>query len=153
MKYLDIDMKRFIFLIIIPLLFFACKGTKPIDLGIKDGKLKVCSNMSNCINSQTLSQDNQYNILPITYTCTMQEEQMKLKKIILSIPRTSIIKEEPDYMYVEFTSFFMRSVDDVEFYFDDSSKVIHIRSASRISTSDWGENRKRIEEIRELLIK
>ncbi len=72
----------------------------------------------------------------------------RLKKVILSKPRTSIIEEKPNYLRAEFTSRIFRFVDDVEFLFDDSLKYIHVRSASRIGRSDLGVNRKRIEEIR-----
>jgi uncharacterized protein (DUF1499 family) len=41
-----------------------------------------------------------------------------------------------------------RFVDDVEFHADDSARVIHLRSASRVGTSDFGVNRKRAEAIR-----
>jgi uncharacterized protein (DUF1499 family) len=42
----------------------------------------------------------------------------------------------------------MGFVDDVEFLIDDSAKVIHVRSASRLGQSDLGVNRQRIETIR-----
>jgi uncharacterized protein (DUF1499 family) len=63
--------------------------------------------------------------------------------------RTNIITETDNYLYAEFTSKLMGFVDDVEFLLDDSAKVIHVRSASRLGQSDLGVNRKRIEAIRE----
>jgi uncharacterized protein (DUF1499 family) len=42
----------------------------------------------------------------------------------------------------------MGFVDDVEFYLDETSQVIHVRSASRLGQSDLGVNRQRIEAIR-----
>ena len=45
----------------------------------------------------------------------------------------------------------MGFVDDVEFYFDDMSKTVHIRSASRLGKGDLNVNRKRMESIREQL--
>jgi Uncharacterized protein conserved in bacteria len=74
-----------------------------------------------------------------------------LKQIIQSIERTNIITESSDYLYAEFTSKLMGFVDDVEFYFDPSAKVIQVRSASRLGQSDLGVNRKRVELIREKL--
>lgn len=47
-----------------------------------------------------------------------------------------------------------RFVDDVEFYFPETTSkeiIIHVRSASRIGYSDFGVNRKRIEDIRKKL--
>jgi len=45
----------------------------------------------------------------------------------------------------------MRFVDDVEFYFDEKEKMVHIRSASRLGKGDMGVNRKRMELIRKEL--
>jgi uncharacterized protein (DUF1499 family) len=42
----------------------------------------------------------------------------------------------------------MRFVDDAEFYLDEKAGVIHVRSASRLGSSDFGVNRARIESIR-----
>jgi len=42
----------------------------------------------------------------------------------------------------------MGFVDDVEFLLDASTKMIQVRSASRLGESDLGVNRKRIETIR-----
>ena len=67
------------------------------------------------------------------------------------MPRTNIIKETNNYLYAEFASKLMGFVDDVEFYLDDNSKTIQVRSASRLGESDLGVNRQRIEGIRTLL--
>jgi uncharacterized protein (DUF1499 family) len=40
----------------------------------------------------------------------------------------------------------------VEFSFDDETKVINVRSASRTGYSDLGVNRRRVEEIRKRFI-
>jgi uncharacterized protein (DUF1499 family) len=39
-------------------------------------------------------------------------------------------------------------VDDLEFYFDQSARTIHMRSASRLGLLDLGENRERVEALR-----
>jgi uncharacterized protein (DUF1499 family) len=62
--------------------------------------------------------------------------------------RSKIVTDLDLYIHAEFTSAFFRFVDDVEFYFDDKAKTLHVRSASRIGRSDFGVNRKRIEELR-----
>ena len=45
-----------------------------------------------------------------------------------------------------------RFVDDVEFHLRSAEGVIAVRSASRIGTSDFGVNRRRVERIRDRLI-
>ncbi|NJM58446.1 MAG: DUF1499 domain-containing protein, partial [Synechococcales cyanobacterium RU_4_20] len=42
----------------------------------------------------------------------------------------------------------MGYVDDVEFYADDATQTLHVRSASRLGKSDLGLNRKRLDAIR-----
>ena len=61
------------------------------------------------------------------------------------------MEEEEAYLHYEFTSRLLRFVDDVEFVFDDESKTIHFRSASRIGYGDYGVNRDRMEAIRVLV--
>jgi uncharacterized protein (DUF1499 family) len=60
-----------------------------------------------------------------------------------------VVKKAPGYIYAQFTTRLMKYVDDVEFWYDPSSKVIQVRSASRLGSSDLGVNRKRIETIRQ----
>jgi uncharacterized protein (DUF1499 family) len=62
--------------------------------------------------------------------------------------RAKVITDTGDYIHAEFTSRLFRFVDDVEFSFDDTNKLINFRSASRKGYSDLGVNRKRMEEIR-----
>ena len=64
------------------------------------------------------------------------------------MPRSKIVSEQDNYLHIEFTSRIMRFVDDVEFYFNDTKKIIQVRSASRVGRSDFGVNRKRVEMIR-----
>jgi len=69
-------------------------------------------------------------------------------KILRDRPRTTIVREETDYLKAECRSALFRFVDDVEILFDDAEKRIHFRSASRVGRSDFGVNRNRMEEIR-----
>ncbi|TGM00201.1 DUF1499 domain-containing protein [Leptospira jelokensis] len=131
-----------------PLLFFVdCTGTRPNDLGIRSGKLLECPSTPNCVSSYTDPSDKEHFRAPAPYTKPTSEAVAILKQRILETPRTKIIKEENNYLYVEFTSFLMRYVDDVEFYFDEKTKQLHFRSASRLGKSDFGVNRKRIETL------
>jgi uncharacterized protein (DUF1499 family) len=72
---------------------------------------------------------------------------LRLKSIVRSFPRTAVITDTGSYLHAAFTSAVFRFVDDVEFLADDTAKVIHVRSASRLGTSDLGVNRKRIQQI------
>jgi uncharacterized protein (DUF1499 family) len=71
-----------------------------------------------------------------------------LKTMIAGLPRTKLVEEDDTYLHYEFTSLLLRFVDDVEFLFDDETKTIHFRSASRTGYGDLGVNRRRMEDIR-----
>ncbi|HBB32322.1 MAG TPA: DUF1499 domain-containing protein [Cyanobacteria bacterium UBA9273] len=121
-------------------------GQRPTNIGVQAGKLAPCPNTPNCVSSQSL--DAQHRIEPLTYKSTPKEAMANLKKVIQNMERTKIITETDNYLYAEFTSKLMGFVDDVEFFLDESAKVIQVRSASRLGQSDLGVNRKRIEDIR-----
>jgi uncharacterized protein (DUF1499 family) len=126
-------------------------GTTPTNIGVNSGKLAICAVTPNCVSSQAPVSDREHTIESIKLTGDTPTTIAKLKQIVQEMPRTSIVKETNDYLYVEFASKLMGFVDDVEFYIDNDGKTIQVRSASRLGESDLGVNRQRIEEIRTLL--
>lgn len=131
---------------VISVFIAGCTGLRPATLGVKDGKLAPCPSSLNCVSSQ--SPDKEHAVEPFTFRKTASQAINDMKTVILQMKRARIADEEDSYLHVEFTSAFFRFVDDVEFFFDDSSKTVHVRSASRLGRSDFGVNRKRVEEIR-----
>jgi len=132
------------------LVMFNCAGTRPNNLGVKDGKLLSCPVTPNCVSSQAESSDSHY-IPPYKYAKDIMVAFSELKSVIEKQDRVKIISSTDTYLNAEFTSKLMGFVDDVEFYFEDSTKTVHVRSASRLGKSDMNVNRKRIELIREQL--
>ncbi len=74
-----------------------------------------------------------------------------LKGVMGTLPRTRLIREDDFYLHYEVTSLLFRFVDDVEFLFDDPTRTIRFRSASRTGYGDLGVNRRRMEQIRRLI--
>ncbi len=68
------------------------------------------------------------------------------------VPRTKLVKEDGPYLHFECRSSVLQLADDVEFYFNDESKTLQFRSASRFGYSDWGSNRRRMEDIRNKIL-
>lgn len=128
-------------------LLIGCQGTRPANLGMKDGTLAPCPSSPNCVSSQ--SSDDAHRVAPLTYSGRAADAMKKLTAVVQTFPRTSVITISDSYLYAEVTSLIFRFVDDVEFVIDDA-KVIHVRSASRLGTFDLGVNRTRVEEIRRL---
>ncbi|MFO7557279.1 MAG: DUF1499 domain-containing protein [Desulfobacterales bacterium] len=140
-------MRIFFCLLLTVVLLSACAGKRPANLGVHNGLLADCPGTPNCVNSQAT--DESHSIASLSYSGDKKDAFLRLKKIIESEKRTRIITESEAYLHVEFTSMIMGFVDDVEFYFPDEP-LIHVRSASRLGSSDLGVNRKRVERLREL---
>jgi uncharacterized protein (DUF1499 family) len=126
-------------------------GTRPSNLGVNNGQLAACPNTPNCVSSQASAADKEHYVEPIAFVGEGKGAIAKLQTIIENSERTTIIEASDHYIYAEFASSLMGFVDDVEFFADDSAKVIHVRSASRLGESDLGVNRRRAEELRSKL--
>ncbi len=122
------------------------------ELGVTNGHLMECPHTPNCVNSQ--AKEDEHLIQPILFIGTSKEVQTRLLKILNEWTHAQIIVIQANYIRAEFVSKVFRFIDDVEFYFPETEEpktTIHIRSASRVGHSDFGVNRKRIEQIRSLL--
>ena len=132
------------------------KGSPPGDLGVHDGRLKPPSNTPNSVSSQaSLYPDHPQrayaDIAPLPLKGDANATLDRIASIIESMEGGKIVKKEPGYIYAQFTTRLMKYVDDVEFWYDPVAKVIQVRSASRLGSSDLGVNRERIESIRQTL--
>jgi uncharacterized protein (DUF1499 family) len=112
-------------------------------------QLSPCPSSPNCVSTQ--AQDEGHAIEQFRYRKPRAEAKEALKEVIRSLPRTKLVEEDESYLHYEFTSLLLRFVDDVEFLFDDETKTIHFRSASRTGYGDMGVNRKRMEQVRTLV--
>lgn len=121
-------------------------GKRPSDLGVRDGRLKPAPSSPNCVSSQ--AQDATHAIAPLAYRTTAEAALKALAAIVRDTPRTRIISQTNDYLYAEYETALMGYVDDVEFWLPPGEKIVHVRSASRLGHSDFGLNRKRIEDVR-----
>lgn len=133
------------------LLLTGCAGTLP-TLGIENGLLMQCPEKENCVSSQ--AKDQKHFIEPIISVATQLETKEQILDVLNESPSAEIKEIEDDYIRAQFSSSIFRFVDDVEFYFPDTQSeeiFIYVRSASRVGKSDFGVNRKRIEEIRHKL--
>ena len=129
------------------------KGTPPAKLGVREGKLKPPSRTPNSVTSQAaLYPDHPMRayaeIAPLALKRDGPATLAQIKAIVDGMAGAAVIRSEPDYLYVQFTTQLMKFVDDTEFWFDPAAGVIQVRSASRVGRGDRGMNRARIETIR-----
>ena len=132
------------------------QSTAPNDLGVRDGRLKPPSNTDNSVTSQgSLYPDHPQrahsDIAPLPLRGDGPATIAKLKAVVGAMDGVKIVKSEPDYLYAQYTTKLMKFVDDVEFWYDPTARVIQVRSASRVGKGDMGVNRKRIEDVRAAL--
>jgi uncharacterized protein (DUF1499 family) len=160
-----------VWLILIPLLLVVAglaagrlgllQGSAPVDLGVKDGRLKRPSKTPNSVSSQAdlWPGDKQQDYARIAPLALINEGGVasgpatlaRIEALISTLPGAEIVKREPGYLYATFTTALMKYTDDVEFWFDPAAGVVQVRSASRLGNSDLGANRARVEAIRKLL--
>ena len=118
----------------------------PDNLGLKNKLLSPCPGTPNCVSSQ--EKNSQHRIQPITFEGSLELAKERLHRVINSMRGSRIITQDVLYWHAEFTTQLLRFIDDVEFYFDGSQSLIHVRSASRRGYWDLGVNRRRVETIR-----
>jgi len=108
--------------------------------------LPACPDSPNCVSS--LSTEEAHAIKPLSYEDTPTKAWDRLKVVVLSGKRVTLVEDTGEYLHVKVRSLIFQFTDDVEFLLQESNKLIHVRSASRTGYSDFGVNRRRVEKIR-----
>ncbi len=112
----------------------------------RPARLAPCPRTPNCVSTQAPPGPQHMEAIP--YAGPLAQARERMLGVLRRHPRTRIVREEPDYLKAECRSAVFHFVDDVEILFVDAAKRIHFRSASRLGRSDYGVNRRRMEEIR-----
>jgi len=130
----------------------ALRGQRPADLGLRDGHLKAPSATRNSVSSQAAMHPgpaaDYARTEPLAFQGSAADAMARLRQIVAAMPGAHVVESRPDYLYVEFTTRWLKFVDDAEFYLPPGSQRIELRSASRLGREDFGVNRARIEAIR-----
>ena len=119
-------------------------GARPPGVGV--GVLAPCPGTPNCVRSGAT--DPRHAIDPIAATPPLQAAFADLVAIAAAMPGARAITVRPGYAHLEFETPLMGFVDGVELALNTAAGVIDVRSASRVGTSDFGVNRRRIEDLR-----
>ncbi len=112
-------------------------------------KLPLCPDSPNCVSSQ--AQDSSHAVKPFILIVPPEQAWLALQKALTAMPRTEIIKVSDQSLHAESRSLVFRFVDDVNAILNPEQNRIDIRSASRTGYSDFGVNKKRIEQLRQTL--
>ncbi len=118
------------------------RGTPP---GLTDGRLAACPASPNCVCSE--SSGGNAAISPVRYAGDPDDAWRRFRADVQDAGG-NIETDSDGYLWATFRTPLFRFVDDVEARLDAANHVIHIRSASREGYSDFGTNRRRMENIR-----
>jgi len=86
---------------------------------------------------------------PLPYLQTREASKERILSILKGMRRMEIVTLTESTIHVKFRTALWKFVDDVEFLFDDRTRAVHFRSASRVGYYDFGLNRRRMKEISE----
>ena len=128
---------------------FSCAGTRPSNLGVKESRLAPCPSSPNCVSSD--DSDDAHAIAP--FHQPKRQERLGtpyMRRLPVCPGPRSSLQVTIIYMpnAVAPSSGF---VDDIELHLRPAQNVIAARSAARLGHSDFGVNRKRVENLRSLL--
>ena len=123
----------------------ACAGVE--NIGMTEGKLAPCPDSPNCVSTQ--SEEKGHAMKPLPYLQTREASREKILSILKDMKRTEIVKLTESYIHVECRTALLHFMDDVAFFLDDTTRVVHFRSASRVGYYDFGLNRRRMKRISE----
>ena len=130
-------------------LLLACTTVKSTASGGQEDKLPPCPASPNCVSSDAT--DAAHRVEPYRLLVAPQQGWQTLLEVVTALPRTTVVTKTDDYLHAESRSALFGFVDDVEFQLRPADKIIAVRSASRLGYWDLGVNRRRVEQIRELL--
>ncbi len=119
---------------------------QPNNLGVENGRLSPCPQSPNCVSTQATNEEHE--IAPINFDGEAATAHGKILAILQADPQFTIITDSSTYIHAEARTAVWQFIDDVEFYIDPASHLIHFRSAARLGYGDGGINRQRMEQIR-----
>ena len=130
----------------------SCSSSKANALRITNGILLPCPSSPNCVSSQ--AEDAKHKIDPIAFPISKKTViHSIIIKALNDLGRVEIITNTPDHIHAIFKTKFFKFKDDLDLYIDQTNNRIQVRSASRTGYSDLGVNRKRIEALRNIIVK
>ncbi|MGF1680455.1 DUF1499 domain-containing protein [Photobacterium minamisatsumaniensis] len=109
---------------------------------------QLCGDKPNCVS--TLDTREEHFIESFVLSDSGLSHWDQIKQIALTLPGAALAAEADGYFRIENSSSVFRFIDDFEVKL--SGEKLDIRSESRVGYSDFGVNRERAEQFRQLLL-
>ena len=117
------------------------------QMGLVFGSLRPCPDTPNCVSSEEKGKP--CFIEPLAFKGDPGKALMNLKQAVQTLGGT-IERTTDNYIWATFRTKFWHFTDDTEFLLDKQNGIIRVRSASRVGKGDMGQNRKRVEALRQM---
>lgn len=131
------------------------RGSPPDFLGLHEGQLAQPSATPNSVSSQASLHPNhpQASYAAIAPLHPRAGEDgaaalSRLEALLQAPPGVQVVLRQDGYLRAEASTRWLKFVDDLEFAWSPTERVIHLRSASRLGRKDFGVNRSRMERLR-----
>ncbi len=121
--------------------------TAPPTYGLADGQLRPCPSTPNCVGSEQGTSRAEQQIAPLHLDGRSPEEAWAVLQQVVRAAGGELAVVTSDYLVATFRTPLFGFIDDLEARLDQSTGMIHLRSASRVGRSDFDANRKRITRI------
>jgi len=131
-------------------LLSACAGSPPQKLLTEAERFVECPTSPNCVSSD--SANDEQRIAAFRINPEAAGVWQAVKAAVQSMPHTTLVTDQNNYLHAECHSALMGYVDDLQLQLRPKLGVIAVYSASRVGYSDFGVNRKRIEQLQNLLL-
>lgn len=125
---------------------FSWTGSRPANLGIRESRLAPCPASPNCVSSDEAA--GAHHVAALALAQPPEQAWRAARAAVRRLARTTIISESDHYLHAECASAVFGFIDDLELHFRPAQNIIAVRSAARVGYSDFGVNRRRVEQLR-----
>lgn len=125
-----------------------CSNADGVNATVADRSLHICGDKPNCVSTRDKRED--FQLTGFILNETGLSHWADIEQLALSLSGASLAKKAPNYLHIECRSAFFGFVDDFELRLQGNEIIV--RSESRTGYSDFGVNRDRAEEFREILL-
>jgi uncharacterized protein (DUF1499 family) len=136
------------------LLLAGCAGVLPepgATLGGPRTTLPPCTQWPNCVSTEAT--DPMHAIPPLRLAVPPEAVWPALRTAIEALPETRIVVDSGGYLRAESRGNVLGFVDDLEVLLRPGSEALSVRSASRVGLNDLGSNARRVERLRDALLR
>lgn len=143
-----IDFMRKILLLLTILISTGChhKGETSMNEPKTNQSNMLCGDKPNCIS--TAENRDEFSAAP--FVLKAPTDIKTIVAIAKKLKGAELVELNENYAHIECKSTFFRFVDDIELYLEGDN--LTVRSKSRVGYSDFGVNKKRIEQLRKALL-